>query len=182
MTVSRSLVDRRMASAATVIEGRHLDYHWNGARVDLYRDAGSGDVFRITWPTSMGARILRSTICGLSHVVTKMAQMGTQETSNRGWPRLTNGDTLDFEISHLEAKSRKFDWCRLQESNPRPSVYKTAALPTELNRHACPMRQTTPKVQPSVRARQAVSPAGCQSVARPALARSHAAARIASAA
>lgn len=25
-------------------------------------------------------------------------------------------------------------WCRLQESNPRPSVYKTAALPAELNR------------------------------------------------
>ena len=26
------------------------------------------------------------------------------------------------------------EWCRLQESNPRPSVYKTAALPAELNR------------------------------------------------
>jgi hypothetical protein len=25
-------------------------------------------------------------------------------------------------------------WCRMQESNPRPSVYKTAALPTELIR------------------------------------------------
>ena len=25
-------------------------------------------------------------------------------------------------------------WCRLQDSNPRPSVYKTAALPTELSR------------------------------------------------
>ena len=28
-------------------QGRHLDYHWNGERVDLYRDAGSGAVFRI---------------------------------------------------------------------------------------------------------------------------------------
>ena len=28
-------------------QGRHLDYHWNGARVDLCRDAGSGQVFRI---------------------------------------------------------------------------------------------------------------------------------------
>src|SRR3546814_8910628 len=28
-------------------------------------------------------------------------------------------------------------WCRLQDSNPRPSVYKTAALPTELNRRSC---------------------------------------------
>ena len=26
-------------------------------------------------------------------------------------------------------------WCRLQESNPRPSDYKSAALPAELNRH-----------------------------------------------
>src|SRR6266536_3356478 len=26
------------------------------------------------------------------------------------------------------------DWCRMQDSNPRPSVYKTAALPTELIR------------------------------------------------
>jgi hypothetical protein len=26
-------------------------------------------------------------------------------------------------------------WCRMQESNPRPSVYKTAALPAELIRH-----------------------------------------------
>ena len=27
-------------------QGRHLDYHWNGERVDLYRNAG-GDVYRI---------------------------------------------------------------------------------------------------------------------------------------
>ena len=29
------------------VQGRHLDYHWDGARVDLYRDAGSGAVFRV---------------------------------------------------------------------------------------------------------------------------------------
>lgn len=28
-------------------QGRHLDYHWDGRRIDLYRDAGSGEVFRI---------------------------------------------------------------------------------------------------------------------------------------
>lgn len=33
--------------AANPLQGRHLDYHWNGERVDLYRDAGSGQVFRI---------------------------------------------------------------------------------------------------------------------------------------
>lgn len=33
--------------AANPVQGRHLDYHWNGARVDLYRDAGSGEVFRM---------------------------------------------------------------------------------------------------------------------------------------
>jgi hypothetical protein len=30
-----------------VVPGRHLDYHWNGARVDIYRDAASGEVFRV---------------------------------------------------------------------------------------------------------------------------------------
>lgn len=29
------------------VQGRHLDYHWDGARVDLCRDAGSGAVFRV---------------------------------------------------------------------------------------------------------------------------------------
>ena len=29
------------------VQGRHLDYHWNGARVDLFRDLGSGQVYRI---------------------------------------------------------------------------------------------------------------------------------------
>jgi hypothetical protein len=33
--------------AGNVIQGRHLDYHWNGNRVDLYRDAGSGAVYRV---------------------------------------------------------------------------------------------------------------------------------------
>ncbi len=31
------------------VQGRHLDYHWDGTRVDLYRDAGSGEVFRVGW-------------------------------------------------------------------------------------------------------------------------------------
>lgn len=33
--------------AANPSQGRHLDYHWDGMRVDLYRDAGSGQVYRI---------------------------------------------------------------------------------------------------------------------------------------
>jgi RES domain len=32
--------------ATQPVQGRHLDYHWNGERVDFYRDAGSGAVFR----------------------------------------------------------------------------------------------------------------------------------------
>ncbi|MDX3808050.1 RES family NAD+ phosphorylase [Bosea thiooxidans] len=28
-------------------QGRHLDYHWNGERVDLYRDRSAGEVYRI---------------------------------------------------------------------------------------------------------------------------------------
>src|SRR6476620_1875729 len=30
------------------------------------------------------------------------------------------------------------EWCRLRDSNPRPAVYKTAALPTELSRPVLP--------------------------------------------
>ena len=33
--------------AADPVQGRHLDYHWNGERVDLVRDASSGTVFRV---------------------------------------------------------------------------------------------------------------------------------------
>jgi len=33
--------------ARNPVQGRHLDYHWNGARVDYYRDATAGQVFRI---------------------------------------------------------------------------------------------------------------------------------------
>ncbi|HEX2136439.1 MAG TPA: RES family NAD+ phosphorylase [Microvirga sp.] len=32
---------------SNLIQGRHLDYHWDGTRVDLYRDAGSGEIYRI---------------------------------------------------------------------------------------------------------------------------------------
>ncbi|MEA3390934.1 RES family NAD+ phosphorylase [Sphingobium sp. CCH11-B1] len=33
--------------ASNPVQGRHLDYHWDGKRVDLVRDAGSGAVFRV---------------------------------------------------------------------------------------------------------------------------------------
>ena len=33
--------------AANAVQGRHLDYHWDGARIDLVRDAGRGAVFRV---------------------------------------------------------------------------------------------------------------------------------------
>lgn len=29
------------------VQTRHFDYHWDGQRVDLYRDAGAGEVYRI---------------------------------------------------------------------------------------------------------------------------------------
>lgn len=34
--------------ARSVGQGRALDYHWDGARVDLVRDAGAGAVFRVS--------------------------------------------------------------------------------------------------------------------------------------
>jgi hypothetical protein len=33
--------------ATNPIQGRHLDYHWDGKTVDLYRDASTGQVYRI---------------------------------------------------------------------------------------------------------------------------------------
>lgn len=33
--------------AANAVQGRHLDYHWNGQQVDFYRDAGAGAVYRL---------------------------------------------------------------------------------------------------------------------------------------
>lgn len=33
--------------ATNPVQGRHLDYHWDGARVDLYRVAGRGEVYRV---------------------------------------------------------------------------------------------------------------------------------------
>jgi RES domain len=33
--------------ASNPLKGRHLDYHWNGQRVDFYREVGRGDVYRI---------------------------------------------------------------------------------------------------------------------------------------
>lgn len=34
--------------ASNVLQGLHLDYHWDGERVDLYRNAGSGEVYRVS--------------------------------------------------------------------------------------------------------------------------------------
>lgn len=33
--------------ALNVVQARHLDYHWNGVRVDYVRDAGTRDVFAV---------------------------------------------------------------------------------------------------------------------------------------
>jgi RES domain len=33
--------------ATRAVQGRHLDYHWDGTRVDFYRSPGNGHVFRI---------------------------------------------------------------------------------------------------------------------------------------
>jgi hypothetical protein len=36
--------------AAGPMQARHLDYHWDGKRVDLYRDASTGQIFRLIEP------------------------------------------------------------------------------------------------------------------------------------
>jgi hypothetical protein len=40
--------------ASNPIQGRHLDYHWDGERVNLVRDAGSGAIFRAVDLSSLG--------------------------------------------------------------------------------------------------------------------------------
>jgi hypothetical protein len=37
--------------ASEPIQGRHLDYHWDGTCVDLVRDVGNGQVFRVVEAT-----------------------------------------------------------------------------------------------------------------------------------
>jgi hypothetical protein len=34
-------------SASHVLQGRHFDYHWNGSRVDFFREPAKGKVYRI---------------------------------------------------------------------------------------------------------------------------------------
>ena len=34
--------------ATSPIQGRHLDYHWDGEKVDLYRVSGATEVWRVT--------------------------------------------------------------------------------------------------------------------------------------
>jgi len=36
--------------ASNAVQGRHLDYHWNGARVDFYREPASSTVYGIGEP------------------------------------------------------------------------------------------------------------------------------------
>jgi hypothetical protein len=36
--------------ASDPVQGRHLDYHWDGERIDLIRDATAGTVFRVVDP------------------------------------------------------------------------------------------------------------------------------------
>src|SRR4029078_8001266 len=35
--------------ATNPVQGRHLDYHWNGKSVDFYRDASTHQVYRIVY-------------------------------------------------------------------------------------------------------------------------------------
>ncbi len=73
------------------------------------------------------------------------------------------------------------EWCRLQESNPRPSVYKTVALPAELNRRIVPLASAHAE-GPALGARELGSERGRgQSSGRSAALRSQAAVSSASA-
>ena len=36
--------------ASHAVQGAHYDYHWNGTRVDLFREPAKGEVYRIVWP------------------------------------------------------------------------------------------------------------------------------------
>lgn len=53
-----------------------------------------------------------------------------------------SGKTLRIAI--LERLLFKLQWSRRRESNPRPAVYKTAALATELRRQEVPLSEHSP--------------------------------------
>ena len=73
------------------------------------------------------------------------------------------------------------EWCRVSDSNRRPTAYKAVALPAELTRRpVAAMRQVTPKVQPSRAARGSRTGAR-HNAGSTAARRSHAAVRRASA-
>jgi hypothetical protein len=40
--------ERRVSGLAShAVQGTHYDYHWNGTRVDLFREPAKGEVYRI---------------------------------------------------------------------------------------------------------------------------------------
>ncbi len=51
--------------AANLTQGRHLDYHWNGDRVDYYREAGTKRVYRVD------ARVAASSTATAAHPATR---------------------------------------------------------------------------------------------------------------
>lgn len=51
------------------------------------------------------------------------------------WRRPSDDQRSNERITHDDPRTK---WCRVQESNPQPSLYKSAALPIELTRHLYP--------------------------------------------
>ena len=54
----------------------------------------------------------------------------TRSLREQGWPELPIRVKVQCELNRSQASV----WCRLSESNGRPSAYKAGALPTELSR------------------------------------------------
>lgn len=67
----------------------------------------------------------------------KYNQTGTRDSHHRTW-LLLFGNSAYFThclYTNYTNGTLKTTWCRLQESNPQPTDYKSVALPIVLNRH-----------------------------------------------
>lgn len=104
------------------------------SRAPLFRECGSRTISE-TCPPSDRLRALRETptkMCRQEHRPLRCSASRDQRPSKQKTPRTVTGRG----VSYILMLHEKPNWCRLQDSNPPPSDYKSTALPDELSRRS----------------------------------------------